>query len=83
MDAAALDLAPYNQEFIIFERATNQEVARCHWFLGPDKKTPAASSLPDPKEINWQGENFHQLKKHQECAHCKAGISTYPTIQNI
>jgi len=48
--------------------------------------TPAASGLPDPKEINWNGFNYHQQsKKNPECAHCKAGISTYsdPTAKQI
>lgn len=68
--------APYRQEFIIAD-ANNQEVARCHRFLGPNE-TPSPRWQPDPKEINWNGENYHQCgSKEPECEHCKAGIPTH------
>jgi len=70
--------APFNEEFIIADANTKQEVARCQRFLAPDGVTPAASGLPDPKEINWKGRNYHQLgKSNPECAHCLAGIDTH------
>jgi hypothetical protein len=74
----SLEDAPYNEEFIIADASTNNEVVRCQWFLKGDKTTPAASGLPDPKEINWGGYNYHQTgKRNPQCAHCAAGISTY------
>ncbi len=69
--------APYNREFIAADWNGN-EVLRCHQFLKADRKTPAASGLPDPKEINWKGYNYHQTgNQHPDCEHCKAGISTF------
>jgi hypothetical protein len=73
--------APYNEEFIIGNPATGDEVVRCQRFLKADQVTPAASGLPDPKEINWKGKNYHQLgNKNPKCAHCLAGISTYSDV---
>ncbi|HVW85722.1 MAG TPA: hypothetical protein VHB50_13630 [Bryobacteraceae bacterium] len=69
--------APYNQEIVIFDPATNDEIARCHWFLEADQKTPSASRFPDPKQIIINGIDYHLTgKANQECAHCKAGIPT-------
>jgi hypothetical protein len=70
--------AEYNQELIIFDPVADEEIARCHWFLKADRVTVAASSKPDPKEINLRGKSYHQLgKKYKICEHCAAGISTY------
>lgn len=76
-NAPTLEEAPFNEEFVIVDVATNEQVVRCHRFLPPDK-IPSARWLPDPKEINWRGNDYHQLsKQHPECAHCLAGISTW------
>jgi hypothetical protein len=76
-------LAQYNQEFFIFNKASGEEVVRCHWFLESDKQTPAASKQPDPKGINWKGYSYHQTgRRNPECKHRKvepAVSGTAPT----
>src|SRR5215813_4824988 len=62
-DGPSLADAPYTEEFIIADTATNQETVRCQRFLKSDGKTLAASGKADPKEINWKGQNYHQLGK--------------------
>jgi hypothetical protein len=68
--------APYNQEFVIFDPASNEEVARCHQLLESDMKTLAGSQHPDPKQIHINGIDYHQLGKQRPiCQHCSQGIS--------
>ncbi len=43
--------APYNQEFVIYDVASNEEIARCHQLLEADRVTLAGSKKPDPKQI--------------------------------
>lgn len=76
-NSPSLAEAPFNEEFIIADATSKQEVARCQRFLAPDGITPVASGRPDPKQINWKGRDYHQLgKDNPECAHCLAGIDT-------
>jgi len=68
----------FNQEFVIRDPRTKLEIARCHRFLKADKSTVAASGLPDPKEICFEGKNYHLLgRRAKQCPWCEAGISTY------
>ena len=81
-NALPTSVAPFSEDFIAADAATNDEVVRCHRFLQADGVTPIAGRLPDPKEINWKGVNYHQTgRDNKECAHCAAGISTYSDVQ--
>ena len=72
----SLSDAPYNQEFVIHDRFTKNEVARCQRFVGPDQKTTAASKHPDPKELIIGTVNYHQVGKRTTCEHCAGGVPT-------
>lgn len=75
-NAPSLADAPYNQEFVIHDSATKNEIARCQRFVAADGITSAASKLPDPKEMIIGKVNYHLVGRGTECAHCKAGIPT-------
>jgi len=70
--------AKYNQELTFIDAVSEDQVARCHWFLAADKITICASGLADPKHITWRGFDYHGNGK-KECAHCQAGLTTWPT----
>jgi hypothetical protein len=67
--------APYNQEFVLFDPASNEEIARCHQLLEADMTTLAGSGFPDPKQININGFDYHQMGK-KPCEHCQQGLPT-------
>jgi len=78
-NAPSIADAPFNEEVVIAVAATLQEVARAHRFLEADQATPYKNRALDPKQINWNGRDYHQTgRRNPDCAHCKAGISTYP-----
>jgi len=69
--------APYNQEFVLFDPVSNEEIARCHQLLEADKTTLAGSGFPDPKQVNINGIDYHQLSKgNPQCKHCEEGVPT-------
>jgi hypothetical protein len=67
----------HNQEFVLFDPISNEEGARCHQLLDADKITLAGSGFPDPKQININGIDYHQLSKGKtQCKHCREGVPT-------
>jgi hypothetical protein len=67
--------APCQQEYILFKKDTLEEVARCHRFVNCDGTEIKDRELPDPKQINWEGEDYHQLGRgNPDCPHCKDNV---------
>jgi hypothetical protein len=70
--------AEYNQEITLTDPANGDtQVARLHCFIAADRVSLCASGYPDPKQITWEGFDYHGNGKGQ-CDHCLAGITTYP-----